>query len=189
MEKQLREVFPDKIVKRICDGYVNAVKEYVREVFKLEKDFFKSRKFDDAEGRTLVALILSTYPQMTYAEITNYGYGSIQLVLNRVKQGFGYLDSDNRFKKAFWGFRRVHRKLMEELFSIKIEEEWNEEEVKLTRVSTMYFYLDVNGKPVRIDIDVVKALGYIAEFVDRERGTRLLDRKKLLFNMSREDTQ
>lgn len=165
------------------------VKDYVKKEFELSDDFFKSRKFPDAEGRTLVALILSVWCKMTYSEIAQNGYTSSQLAYHRVKQGYTYLDSDKRFTRAFWKFQKQHRKLVREVFNIKVEEDWEEEEVKLMRISNVYFYLSINGKSVRIDIDVIKALGYIGEFVDRERGLRLLDKNRLMYTLMEKDTK
>ena len=188
MIQQLGRLYGDDIAKKVCDTYVERVKDYCGMALGAKQGFMESRKFSDGEAKTLVAMILSVYPNMEYSEIATYGYRKAENVLYHVKKAYDYLDVNKRFKVAFWDFRRVHRRLMDELFNIDIEEDWDEETIRITRISAVHMYLDISGKHVRIDMDDVKALGYIAGFVDRERGTKLLDRKKLLFNRSREDT-
>lgn len=165
MEKEIGRIYGDIWGRRVTKEYVNRVRDYVGKSLGID-GFAFSR--GDARGKSLVALILAGYPLMSYGEISGYGYLRSDMAYYHVKRGYELLESDKEFARAFRRFKTVHRKLMDELFGIGIEEDWNEEPVSVRRVSQRFMYLEVGGKYMRIDMDDVRALGWLAEFIDRK---------------------
>lgn len=185
MEKELGRIYGEEEARRVVVEYVGRVREYVGKKLNIDELEYSRDRMWNAEGKSLVALILAGYPLMSYGEIALYGYLRRDMSYYHVKRGYELLDKDKGFAAAFRGFKAVHRKLMDELFSIDIEEDWTEEKVRVMRVSQSFMYLEVGGKQLRIDMDDLKALGWLAEFMDRERGQRLLDKSRLIFKVGR----
>lgn len=162
--------------------YIEAVDNYVMREYRLKNDYKSVRGGGNGIGKTMYCMILSLYGGLRYDDIAKYGdMSNRQVVYHFLVQGYGYAEHEKGFKTTFSKFRAEHKKIVDWIFNIQLEDMdgYEEERIEDIRITSDYMYASISGVPMRLSLKQWKAMGKLAVFVHGSNNGRMISKKDL----------